>query len=63
VLERIREFLWSATYEQLTPKSALCGAMNYVRNNWDELQTFLRDGRCPIVSVHHHHSARSSSWV
>jgi hypothetical protein len=48
VLEKIREFLWGETYERTLPKSALRVAMNYARNNWDELQTYVTDGRCPL---------------
>lgn len=48
VLERIRAFLFGPIYEAALPKSQLRAAMNYVRNHWPELQTFLRDGRCPI---------------
>jgi transposase len=48
VLEKIREFVFGATYEKSLPKSSLRAAMNYVRNNWDELQVYVTDGRCPI---------------
>jgi transposase len=48
VLDKIQAFLWGEVYQQSLPKSALRAAMNYVRNNWDELQTFLKDGRCPL---------------
>lgn len=48
VLERIREFLWGEVYERALPKSDLRAAMNYARNQWEELQTYLTDGRLPI---------------
>ena len=48
VLEKIREFLWGDVYANALPKSALREAMNYLRNNWSELQTYVSDGRCPI---------------
>ncbi|MGE0759338.1 MAG: hypothetical protein AB7O38_20130 [Pirellulaceae bacterium] len=38
VLEKIREFLRDEVYSRSLPKSALREAMNYVRNNWPELQ-------------------------
>ena len=48
VVEKIREFLWGEAYEQSLPKNDLRKAMNYVRNNWDALQSFLTDGRLPL---------------
>lgn len=48
VLERIREFLFGKVYEDAPPKSELRTALNYARNNWAELQTYLTDGRLPI---------------
>ena len=48
VLEKIREFLFGEAYDRALPKSELRAAMNYCRNNWDELQTYVTDGRLPI---------------
>ena len=48
VLAKIRAFLYGEDYDRALPKSQLRAAMNYVRNNWDELQTYVRDGRLPI---------------
>lgn len=48
VLEKIRAFLWDPAHEVLLPKSALRGAIHYVRNHWHELQAYVTDGRLPI---------------
>jgi transposase len=48
VLIRIKAYLDGPVFREALPKSDLAKAGNYVRNNWNELQTYLRDGRCPL---------------
>lgn len=48
MVEKIRAFLHGPLYEHALPAGKLRAAMNYVRNNWNELLTFLTDGRCPL---------------
>jgi transposase len=47
ILLHLRERLW-AWKDQLLPKHPMAEAVNYVLNQWDELNVFTRDGAVPI---------------
>ena len=44
----LEEWLDSEAATGALPKSLLAKATGYLRNQWDGLQTYLTDGRCPI---------------
>jgi transposase len=48
IWKRMRQWLDSATVQNVLPKSALGQAVGYLRNQWSALQVYLRDGRLPI---------------
>ena len=48
VLGRIREYLDSAAFSRVLPKSVFAGALGYLRNHWDALNLYVTDGRMPI---------------
>ena len=48
VLEAIRKWLDSAPLVDVLPKSDFAEALRYLRNHWDALNVFIRDGRIPI---------------
>jgi hypothetical protein len=48
VLARIREALDSDARAPVLPKSIFAEAVSYIRNHWDALHVFTRDGRLPI---------------
>src|SRR5579863_3145542 len=45
VLGRIREYLDSEALARVLPKSVFAEALNYLRNHWDALNLFVKDGR------------------
>jgi transposase len=42
------EWCHSAAADQVLPKGKFGQALGYLRNHWEQLQTYLRDGRIPI---------------
>ncbi len=42
------EWLRSEAATRVLPKSRFAQALGYLRNHWEQLQTYLRDGRVPI---------------
>jgi transposase len=48
VLEAMRRWLESAPLTDLLPKSDFAEAVRYVRNHWEALTAYTRDGRIPI---------------
>lgn len=48
VLERIRIALDSDARMPVLPKSVFAEGVNYIRNHWDALNVFVREGRMPI---------------
>ena len=48
VLGRIREYLGSAAFSRVLPKSVFAEALGYLRNHWDALNLYVTDGRMPI---------------
>jgi len=48
ILARIAEYLDQPAIRDALPKSELCQAANYVRNNWNALCHYAGDGACPI---------------
>lgn len=48
VLARIRSALDAEARVPVLPKSIFAEAVSYIRNHWDALQLFTRDGRLPI---------------
>lgn len=48
VLQRIREYLDGPAMERLLPKSDLAAAIGYMKNHWEALLLYTRDGRLPI---------------
>jgi transposase len=48
VLERIRIALDGAARVPVLPKSIFAEAVSYIRNHWDALNVFVREGRMPI---------------
>jgi hypothetical protein len=45
---RIREYLDSEALARVLPKSVFAEALNYLRNHWDALNLFVKDGCMPI---------------
>lgn len=48
VLERIRAALDGAARVPVLPKSVFAEGVSYIRNHWDALNVFVRDGHMPI---------------
>jgi len=48
VLAAIRQWLDSAPLELVLPKSDFAEALRYLRNHWEALNVYTRDGRIPI---------------
>ena len=48
VWQAMRVWLDSSVAEQVVPKSGFGQALTYLRNHWDPLRMYLRDGRMPI---------------
>ena len=48
VLNGIKQWLDSAPLQDLLPKSDFAEALRYIRNHWEALNVFVRDGRIPI---------------
>lgn len=48
VLERIRAALDGAARVPVLPKSVFAEGVSYIRNHWDALNVFVRDGHLPI---------------
>ena len=48
VWQAMREWLASDVAKEVLPKSKLGEALGYLRNHWDPLREYLRDGRLPI---------------
>lgn len=48
VLDRIHAYLHSDELRDVLPKSAFGEALGYLRNHWDALNVYVRDGRMPI---------------
>lgn len=48
VLERIRAALDGEVRAPVLPKSVFAEGVSYIRNHWDALRVFVRDGRMPI---------------
>ena len=48
VLSALRKWLDSAPLSQVLPKSDFAEGVRYLRNHWEALQVFTRDGRLPI---------------
>jgi transposase len=45
------EWLRSEAATRVLPKSNFAQALGYIRNHWEQLQTYLRDGRVPVGRV------------
>jgi hypothetical protein len=48
VLRGIKDWLDTAPLSQVLPKSDFAEALRYMRNHWEALNVFARDGRIPI---------------
>jgi transposase len=48
IVEQVRQWLAGERAARVLPKSALGEAVRYLRNQWDALTVFLRDGRVPF---------------
>ena len=48
IMEQMRQWLGSDAAQNVLPKSKLGEAIRYLKNQWDALTVFLRDGRVPI---------------
>ena len=48
VLEAIRRWLDTAPLQEVLPKSDFAEALRYIRNHWQALNVYVRDGRIPI---------------
>jgi len=48
VLEAIRRWLDTAPLQEVLPKSDFAEAFRYIRNHWQALNVYVRDGRIPI---------------
>ena len=48
ILRGIKDWLDTAPLSQVLPKSDFAEALRYMRNHWDALNVFARDGRMPI---------------
>jgi hypothetical protein len=48
VLEAIRSWLDTVPLREVLPKSDFAEALGYIRNHWQELNVFVREGRLPI---------------
>jgi transposase len=48
VLNGIKKWLDSASLQDVLPKSDFAEALSYLRNHWNALNVFVRDGRIPI---------------
>src|SRR4051812_1419227 len=47
-MEKLRQWLDGAAAQRVLPQSRLGKAMGYLKNQWEPLSVFLRDGRVPI---------------
>lgn len=47
-LDRLQEFLDGSVAQSVLPSSKLGGALQYVRNHWEALNEYVKDGRLPI---------------
>jgi transposase len=48
ILKGIHDWLETAPLNQVLPKSDFAEALRYLRNHWEALNVFVRDGRIPI---------------
>ncbi len=48
IWDRMRRWLDSDAAKRVLPKSAIGGAIGYLRNQWSALRVYLSDGRIPI---------------
>ena len=48
ILQGIKAWLDTAPLRQVLPKSDFAEALRYLRNHWDALNVYVRDGRIPI---------------
>ena len=48
VWKKLRELLDSELASRVLPKEKIAEALNYLRNHWDALRTYLTDGRLPV---------------
>ena len=48
VLDQIRAYVDGSASERLLPKSDLAAALGYLKNHWEALSLYTRDGRLPI---------------
>ena len=48
ILKGIKDWLDTAPLSQVLPKSDFAEALRYIRNHWEALCVFVRDGRIPI---------------
>ena len=48
IMEQMRQWLDSDATQKVLPKSPLGEAIRYLKNQWDALTVFLRDGRVPV---------------
>ena len=48
VLNGIKQWLDSSPLKDVLPKSDFADALRYIRNHWEALNVFTRDGRIPI---------------
>ena len=48
ILQGIKDWLDTAPLSQVLPKSDFAEALRYIRNHWQALNVYVRDGRIPI---------------
>ncbi len=48
ILDLMKKYFDSLTDAEVFPRSDLGGALGYMRNHWDALNVYTRDGRVPI---------------
>ena len=48
ILDAIRQWLYSEPLGAVLPKSDFAEAVRYLRNHWQALSVYVRDGRIPI---------------
>jgi transposase len=48
ILKGIKDWLDTAPLSQVLPKSDFAEALRYIRNHWEALNVFVRDGRVPL---------------
>ena len=51
VLDAIWRWLETAPLGDVLPKSDFADALRYIRNHWQELNVFVRDGRIPWITI------------